>query len=76
MYIQKCEVLSSFLLFIILTDIEIKNHDNPFQPTGLFLYPPPPPQKKKKKIFCAGPPTYFGLKFLGPPKIRAGVDLP
>ena len=47
MYIQKCEVLSSFLLFIILTDIEIKNHDNPFQPTGLFLYPPP---KKKKKI--------------------------
>ena len=49
MYIQKCEVLSSFLLFIILTDIEIKNHDNPFQPTGLFLYPPPPPPKKKKK---------------------------
>ena len=48
MYIQKCEVLSSFLLFIILTDIEIKNHDNPFQPTGLFLYPPPPKKKYQK----------------------------
>ena len=47
MYIQKCEVLSSFLLFIILTDIEIKNHDNPFKPTGIFLYPPP--QKKKNQ---------------------------
>ena len=48
MYIQKCEVLSSFLLFIILTDIEIKNHDNPFQPTGLFLYPPPLQKKKSE----------------------------
>ena len=47
MYIQKCEVLSSFLSLIVLTDIEIKNHDNPFQATGLFLYPPPPPKKKK-----------------------------
>ena len=49
MYIQKCEVLSSFLSFIVLTDIEIKNHDNPFQPTGLFIYPPPPPKKKYQK---------------------------
>ena len=49
MYIQKCEVLSSFLSFIVLFDIEIKNHDNPFQPTGLFLYPPPPKKKKYQK---------------------------
>ena len=51
MYIQKCEVLSSFLLFIILTDIEIKNHDNPFQPTGLFLYPPPKKKYQKTREF-------------------------
>ena len=29
------------------------------------LAPPPP-----NLIFCSGPPNYFGLKFLAPPKIK------
>ena len=39
MYIHICEVLYLFPSFVLLSDIEATNLDNPLHPTGLSLYP-------------------------------------
>ena len=37
-----------------------------------FIGPPLKFRSPPNLTFCSGPPNYFGLKFLGPPKIRGG----